>query len=211
MADIFELFKKISHKETAPFTPEFIIAGLGNPEQKYTFTRHNAGFLALDFISQKLGADVKTLKFRSLTGRAVIGSHSVLLMKPQTYMNRSGEAVKEAADFYKIPPERIYIICDDISMEVGNLRIRQKGSAGGHNGLKSIIYHLGTDVFPRFKIGVGSPADSAEIVNWVLGTVPVAQREGIRLCFERVLPALELMLQGDTEQAMCRYNGKVNA
>lgn len=212
MADIFDLFKKI---ETPAASPEAgpvsaLVVGLGNPGREYEHTRHNMGFLCMDILCEALHAKTDRSKFHALCGEATVAGQRVLLMRPQTFMNNSGESVREAADFYKIPPERVYVICDDISLDVGNLRIRTKGSAGGHNGLKSIIYHLNSDAFPRFKIGVGAPPDPAETVNWVLGTVPVSRRGEIRLCFDRVLPALELMLRGDAEQAMCRYNGKVN-
>ena len=208
MADIFALFKKLSHKETAPFTPEFIIAGLGNPEQKYTFTRHNAGFLALDFISQKLGADVKTLKFRSLTGRAVIGGRSVLLMKPQTYMNRSGEAVKEAADFYKIPPEKIIVISDDVHQAPGKMRIRKSGSSGGQKGLGDIIEKFGTEDIPRIRIGVGEkPTPEYDMAAWVLGKIPDADQEKMFKIFECVYDAMSLITGGRFDDAMGKYNG----
>ena len=209
MADIFELFKKISHgSETGRTPPEYIIAGLGNPDEKYTLTRHNAGFLALDYISQKLGVSVKTLKFKSLTGRAVIGGHSVLLMKPQTYMNRSGEAIREAADFYGIEPEKIIVLVDDIYQAPGRMRVRKSGSAGGHNGLKDIIEKLSSDNFPRIRIGVGEkPSPEYDLASWVTGKIPENDREKLFSVFGCVNDALPMMLDGKLDEAMGKFNG----
>lgn len=207
MADIFELLKKIS-SEKEPSPPEFIIAGLGNPDGKYTFTRHNAGFLALDYVAEKLGADVKKLKFKSLTGRAVIGGHSVLLMKPQTYMNCSGEAVREAADFYKIAPERIIVLVDDIYQAPGKMRVRKNGSAGGHNGLKDIAEKLSSENFPRIRIGVGEkPSPEYDLAAWVLGKIPDGDQKKMFNIFGCVYDALPMMLNGKTDDAMGKFNG----
>ena len=152
---------------------EYIIAGLGNPGSKYEMTRHNAGFLAIDLFAIEKEINIKRLKFHSLVGEVKIGEKKCLLMKPQTFMNNSGEAIAEAAKFYKIPPEKIIIISDDVSLDVGTIRIRRKGSAGGHNGLKSIISLLGSEDFPRIKIGVGKkPAPEYDLVDWVLGRFP---------------------------------------
>mgnify|MGYP003326452654 CR=1 FL=1 len=208
MADIFELFKKISKKKDTAFTPEFIVAGLGNPDEKYTFTRHNAGFLALDYISQKIGADVKNLKFKSLVGRTFIGGHSVLLMKPQTYMNKSGEAVKAAADFYKIPPEKIIVISDDVHQSPGKMRIRRSGSSGGQKGLGDIIEKMGTEDIPRIRIGVGEkPTPEYDMASWVLGKIPEEDQKKLFSVFGCVNDALPLILDGKTEDAMGKYNG----
>lgn len=209
MANIFDLFRSIEQTDKQSSGPvSAIVAGLGNPGAEYAHTRHNIGFLCMDILCDSLHTKTDRARFHALCGEASIGQNRVLLMRPQTFMNRSGEAIREAASFYKIPPERVFVIYDDVSLDVGVMRIRTKGSAGGHNGIKSIIEQLNSDRFPRIKIGVGTPPAGADLVNWVLGTVPVSQRDGIRTCFDHVLPALELMLNGDTEQAMCRYNGK---
>ena len=154
MSNIFDLFKKIERREsTAPVSA--ILVGLGNPGLEYERTRHNVGFVSIDYIAEKLGARIDRLKFHALVGEATVGESRVLLMKPTTYMNNSGVAVQEAAAFYKISPERVIVLHDEISFEPGKIRLRRKGSAGGHNGLKSIIAHLGSEDFPRIKIGVG--------------------------------------------------------
>ena len=156
MSNIFDLFKQIEKKDApAMGNLTHLVVGLGNPGDKYTFTRHNTGFLALDFIAEKCGVKVDRVRFKSLCADTRIGEHRVLLMKPQTFMNLSGEAVGDAADFYKIPPENIIVLFDDINFDVGAMRIRRSGSDGGHNGIKSIIYQLNSDAFPRVKIGVG--------------------------------------------------------
>lgn len=211
MANIFDLFRSIeSQNKTEPAAKSVsaIVAGLGNPGAEYAHTRHNMGFLCMDILCDKLHAKTDRVRFHALCGEATVGGNRVLLMRPQTYMNNSGEAIREAASFYKIPAERVFVIYDDMSLEAGTMRIRKKGSAGGHNGIKSIIAQLGTDAFPRIKIGVGAPPAGSDTVNWVLGTVPTSQRAGIAACFENVLPALELMLNGDIDTAMCKFNGK---
>lgn len=204
MADIFELFKKISSgedKKRAPVT--HIVAGLGNPGDKYYLTRHNAGFLAMDYISQKYGAKIDRVKYKSLCGEATIGGVSVLLMKPQTFMNNSGEAIIEAANFYKIAPENIIIICDDINLEVARLRVRRKGSDGGQNGLKSIVNHLGSDAFPRIRIGVGQkPHPDYDLAAWVLSEFRAEDKEKLFECFGRVCEGLEKVIAGDVDGAM---------
>lgn len=209
MADIFDLFKKIaSEKKTDSGNVEFIIVGLGNPGEKYTFTRHNAGFLAMDYISQKLGCKVNKVKFKSLVGDAAIGTHRVLLMKPQTYMNNSGEAVREATDFYKIPADHVIVISDDVAQAPGRMRIRKSGSAGGQKGLNSIIVHLGTQEFPRIRIGVGEkPNPEYDMADWVLGKIPEEDREKMFSIFGCVNDCLPLLLDGKTEDAMGKYNG----
>ena len=174
MKDLFELFKKIAaEKQQSGGAPEFLVVGLGNPGMGYVFTRHNAGFLAMDFLAEKLGVELKQSKFKSLTTAAAIGGRRVLLMKPQTYMNNSGEAVRAAADFYHIPPENILVISDDAAQEPGRMRVRRSGSDGGQKGLRSIIEHLGTDAFPRIRIGVGQkPRADYDMADWVLGKIP---------------------------------------
>ena len=206
MSNIFDLFKKIEKKEDAkPVT--HIIAGLGNPGTEYEKTRHNAGFLAIDYIASHFNANVNRLKFKALVGEADISGKRVLLMKPQTFMNSSGEAIGEAASFYKISPENILILHDEISFDAGNMRIRRKGSAGGHNGLKSIIAHLSSDAFPRIKIGVGQkPNPEYDLVKWVLGRFPDADMKKIEDRFPDILNSAELILSGDIDGAMNKYS-----
>lgn len=209
MADIFDLFKKISsEKKSDTGNIEYIIVGLGNPGEKYTFTRHNAGFLTIDYISGKLGVKANKVKYKSLVCDTTIGTHRVLLMKPQTYMNNSGEAVREAADFYKIPAERIIVISDDVAQTPGRMRIRKSGSAGGQKGLNSIIVHLGTDQFPRIRIGVGEkPNPEYDMADWVLGKIPEADQEKLFSIFGCVNDCLPLMLDGKIDDAMGKFNG----
>lgn len=209
MADIFDLFKQISKQNTAPTAaPTHIIAGLGNPGKEYEKTRHNAGFMALDHLSAKLGADVSRLKFKALCGEAQIGTHRVLLMKPQTFMNLSGEAVREAAAFYHIEPQNIIVIYDDVNLDVGRLRVRGKGSDGGHNGIKSIIYQLSSDAFPRVRVGVGKkPHSDYDLASWVLSTFGKQEQEKLFATFDTVQKGVELLLAGDLATAMQTCNG----
>ena len=204
--DIFELFKKIEKKNSVqPIT--HIICGLGNPGKEYELTRHNAGFLAIDYIAAECGVKIDRLKFHALTAEAVIGDLRVLLMKPQTYMNNSGEAVGEASAFYKIPPQNVIILHDEISFDAGIIRIRRKGSAGGHNGLKSIIAHLNSEEFPRIKIGVGKkPTPETDLVSWVLGRLPDSDIEKIKEKFEPIRDSVMLIASGKTDDAMCKYS-----
>lgn len=206
---VFDIFKKLE-AERAPAPsgpPEFIVCGLGNPGTQYENTRHNAGFMALDTLAEKLGADVKKLRFKSLTADVSIGGVRCLLMKPTTFMNNSGEAVTEALSFYKLPPEKLLVMYDDISLDVGRLRIRKKGSDGGHNGIKSIIYLTGSDTFPRIKIGVGAkPHPDYDLAAWVLGMFPKEQGEVLEKTFCNAAAAAELIVAGKTDEAMNRYN-----
>ncbi len=186
---------------------EYIIAGLGNPGSKYEMTRHNAGFLAIDLFAIEKEINIKRLKFHSLVGEVKIGEKKCLLMKPQTFMNNSGEAIAEAAKFYKIPPEKIIIISDDVSLDVGKIRIRRKGSAGGHNGLKSIISLIGSEDFPRIKIGVGKkPAPEYDLVDWVLGRFPKELEPDLKSALENAAKAIPLIVNGNTDRAMNLYN-----
>lgn len=186
---------------------EYIIVGLGNPGKKYEMTRHNAGFLALDMLADKEGFEFKKLKFHALIADEMIGGKRCLLMKPQTMMNNSGEAVYEAASYYNIPDENIIIIYDDISLDVGKTRIRRKGSAGGHNGIKSIISCLGSDEFPRIKVGVGKkPNARYDLVDWVLGEFPKDCRDDLNAALKNSNEALELMVNDNIDQAMNLYN-----
>ena len=205
MADIFDLFKQIADKKASSTSEPIshIVVGLGNPGDKYFHTRHNAGFLALDYISQKASTRIDRSKFKALTGEAIIGGKRVLLMKPQTFMNNSGEAVSEAASFYKIKPENIIVIFDDISLDVGRMRVRRDGSAGGHNGIKSIIEHTGSDKFPRLKIGVGQkPHPDYDLANWVLSEFSKEDKEKLFSMFVASYEGLEKILSGDIDSAM---------
>jgi PTH1 family peptidyl-tRNA hydrolase len=206
MSNIFDLFKKIEKKENAlPIT--HIIAGLGNPGAEYAKTRHNAGFMAIDFIASKCGVKIDRLKFKALTAEVNIGGARVLLMKPQTFMNSSGEAIGEASAFYKIPAENIIVLHDEISFEPGKMRIRRKGSAGGHNGLKSIIAHLSSEDFPRVKIGVGQkPSPDYDLVAWVLGRFSAEDIEMLCGQFDNIFSSCELIVSGKIDEAMNKYS-----
>ncbi len=206
---VFDIFKKLdAEKAPMPSGPvEYIIVGLGNPGTKYENTRHNAGFMALDTLAEDIGADVKRLKFKSLTADVSINGVHCLLMKPTTFMNNSGEAVVEALNFYKLTTEHLLVIYDDISMDVGRTRIRGKGSDGGHNGIKSIIYLTGSDVFPRIKIGVGAkPHPDYDLADWVLGMFPKEQGEAIEAAFKNAAEAAKLIVSGKMNEAMNKYN-----
>lgn len=199
-------FKKKDFSQSSG-SPEFIIAGLGNPGKEYEYTRHNTGFLTLDRLCVEQKTEIKKLKFKSLMGDTVIGGHRCLLVKPQTFMNNSGEAIREIAAFYKIPPERIIVIFDDISLPCGKLRIRRKGSDGGHNGIKSIIYHLNSDNFPRIKIGVGEkPHPDYNLADWVLSTFSKDEMEELMKAIQKAVDVLPDMLDGNIDRAMNKAN-----
>ena len=187
--------------------PDYIVAGLGNPGRKYETTRHNSGYMFIDCLADKYSCEVKKIKFKALTETVEISGKKCLLMKPSTFMNNSGESIREAASFYKIPPENILVIFDDISLPVGKMRIRRKGSDGGHNGIKSIIYHLKSDEFPRIKLGVGEkPNPDYDLADWVLSSF---SQEDIRIMREVVkdaVSAAEMIIAGDTDRAMSKYN-----
>lgn len=205
--DIFELFKKIEKKEDNKTPITHMIVGLGNPGDKYKTTRHNAGFLALDYASKKWGCSITTSKFEALTAEAIVGGNRTLLLLPQTFMNLSGNAVGKAAKFYKIEPQNITVVFDDISLDVGKMRIRKKGSAGGHNGIKSIIENLGTDEFPRIKIGVGKkPHPEMDLADWVLSNFSKDEQDSLSKMYDAVADALTLMNKGETDKAMNNFN-----
>lgn len=186
---------------------EYIVAGLGNPGPKYEGTRHNAGFMALDALAGKAGARVDHLKFKGLCGNAVIGGKKVLLLKPSTYMNLSGQSVLEAMRFYNVPPEKTIILLDDISFPPGRLRIRLKGSDGGQNGMKNIIYLAGKDTFPRVKLGTGDRPDPRwDLADWVLSRFSESDLKLFREAEEHACSAVELMVQGKAAEAMNLYN-----
>lgn len=202
---IFDIFKQI---EKPPQTPiEYIIAGLGNPGTQYEDTRHNCGFMAAETIAEDHNTEIKRLKFKSLTCEVQLGEKRCLLMKPSTFMNNSGEAVEEAARFYKIPPEKILIIYDDINLDVGKLRIRSKGSDGGHNGMKSIILHLNSDNFPRIRIGVGKkPHPDYDLADWVLSRFTKDEGKLLEPSLKDAAQAAELIVNGKINEAMNKFN-----
>lgn len=205
---IFDIFKQLENKEPAPSgAVEYIIAGLGNPGTEYENTRHNIGFMTIDTLCEKYKVSCKKLKFKSLTCDVMISGKRCLIMKPSTFMNKSGEAVTEAMSFYKIPPERTIIVYDDISLEPGKMRIRRKGSDGGHNGIKNIIYLSESDMFPRIKMGVGAkPHPDYDLADWVLGHFKKEDGEKLEQCFQNAVSALELMVEGKTDMAMNKFN-----
>ena len=184
-----------------------MIAGLGNPGTQYETTRHNAGFRAMDALAEVCGVSIDRLKFKSLCGDAMIGGKRVLLLKPQTFMNNSGEALRDAAAFYKIPAERMIVLYDDISLKPGKLRIRMKGTDGGHNGIKSIIYLTGKDTFPRVKIGVGAKPDPRwDLADWVLSSCQGEDADALVQALKKVPEACELLVQEKSAEAMNRFN-----
>ena len=186
----------------------WLIVGLGHPGEKYENTRHNVGFQVVDELAERQNAPVQKLKFKALTNLLTISGEKVLVMKPVTYMNLSGEAVRPAADFYKIPPERILVISDDTALDPGKLRIRQKGSAGGHNGLKNIIQHLGTDQFPRVKVGVGEkPHPDYDMADWVLSKFVGEDLKTITAAIEKAAKAVECLIAEGPDKAMNKFNG----
>ena len=186
--------------------PEYLIVGLGNPGQQYENTRHNAGFRAVDALAGALGCELKRIQFKGLTGTAALGGHRVLLLKPSTFMNLSGQSVQEAMAFYKLPPEKVLVIFDDISLEPGKLRIRRKGSDGGHNGIKNIIYLSGKDTFPRIKMGVGKkPNPNWDLADWVLSRFSEEEGKALLDAANRAAAAAELIVQGKIDEAMNRY------
>ena len=187
----------------------YIIAGLGNPTKQYEGTRHNVGFDVIDRIADEYNISVETRKGKALTGTGIIAGRKVLLAKPQTYMNLSGESLRALTDFYKIDVEtELLVIYDDISLDVGQLRIRKKGSAGGHNGIKSIISHLGTNVFTRIKVGVGEKPEGYDLADYVLGHFSKDDRAKMQEGYTRAMHAAEMLVAGDVEQAMNEYNKK---
>ena len=186
---------------------EFLVVGLGNPDRKYENTRHNAGWLAIDYIADKLGCDVNKIKYKSLIGTCSVGDAKVMLMKPTTYMNNSGQAVVEAMNFYKIPPENVIVLLDDISLDVGKMRIRSKGSDGGQKGMRSIIYLSGSDKFPRVKIGIGAkPNPEWELADWVLSKFSNDEFKTLEKIFENTADAVKLIVDGKIDRAMNLYN-----
>lgn len=188
---------------------DFLVVGLGNPGSKYWNTRHNVGFAALDALADKLHTKVDRVKFQGLTGQGTWEGRKLILLKPTTYMNLSGQSVQAAARFYKIPPEHILVMFDDISLEPGRLRVRKNGSAGGHNGVRSIISCIGSQEFPRVKIGVGAkPHPDYDLADWVLSTFPLDQRQAMDETYKKAAEAALLVITQGTEAAANRFNGK---
>lgn len=198
-------FKKKTSSISMPVSGpvEFIIAGLGNPGKEYELTRHNAGFLCIDVLCNREHFTTDRIKYKALCADVMINGHRCLVMRPQTYMNNSGEAIKEAAFFYKIPPERCIVIFDDIDISLGALRIKKKGSAGTHNGIKSIIAHLGSDNFPRIKIGVGNkPHPDYDLKDYVLGSFSKQEQTTLKNTMEKACDAISLIVGGDIDKAL---------
>ena len=194
------LFKK-------PGGVSWLIVFLGNPGLKYEGTRHNAGFMAADAMAKEKNISINRARFKALTATVDIGGESVMLMKPQTFMNLSGEAVIQAVRFYKIPPEKIIVVFDDISLPCGKLRIRRKGTDGGHNGIKSIIYHLNSDQFPRIKIGVGAkPNPEYDLADWVLSKFGKDDTEQLKAAITKATEVLPFILDGEIDKAMNKAN-----
>ncbi len=186
---------------------EYIVAGLGNPDRKYENTRHNSGFIMIDYIADKLGVRINRVKFKSTVAEARINGHRVLLMKPSTYMNNSGQAVVEAMKFYKIPAEKVVILLDDVNLDVGKMRIRSKGSDGGQNGMKNIIYLSGSDRFPRIKIGIGKkPNPEYDLAAWVLSKFTKDEIKLLEKIAENSYEAVQLILDDNIAEAMNRFN-----
>ena len=207
MADIFDLFKKIESTSASTSPVTHIVVGLGNIGKQYEKTRHNAGFIAIDRIADAWGCKVDRVKFHSTVGEAVFKDKRILLMKPSTLMNNSGVAIGEAAAFYKIPPENVIVLHDEISFDPGIIRIRRKGSAGGHNGLKSVIAHLSSEEFPRVKIGVGKkPTPDYDLVDWVLGKFSDADLKAISDRLDDIRLACEDIICGNIDAAMNKYS-----
>ncbi len=201
---MFNLFSK-----TAAGPVEFLVVGLGNSGREYENTRHNAGFMAVDRIAETIGVKIDRLKFKSLCAEGMLSGRRILLLKPSTFMNLSGQAVQEAASFYKIPPEKTLVFMDDISLEPGHVRIRRKGSDGGHNGIKNIIYLTGSDQFPRVKIGVGAkPHPDYDLAKWVLSRFSADELKALDGVLEHAADMASLILSGRMDEAMNVYNGK---
>lgn len=208
---IFDIFKSIENERSANTSGKisWIVAGLGNPGLAYANTRHNAGFMGLDKLAEMNNIDINIKKFKGDCGDGMIGTQRCLLIKPGTFMNLSGEAISAAADFYKIPPKKVVIMYDDITLPPGKLRIRRKGSAGGHNGMKSIIALLGTDEFPRIRIGVGAkPRPDYDLADWMLSKFSDEDKELLISALENAAKAAELIVQCKIDEAMNKYSSK---
>lgn len=208
LANIFDLFKKIGQEvpQASPITR--VVACLGNPGEKYTHTRHNCGFICADYLFQKYHASPWRIRFQALCAECVIGGFRTLIMKPQTYMNNSGEAVREALAFYKLTPSAVVVICDDISFACGRMRIRADGSDGGQRGLRSVIQELNTDKFPRIRLGAGQKPEQYDMADWVLSQFTKEEEKALFDRLEDAAEALPLLFSGEIETAMSRCNGR---
>ncbi len=203
---VFDIFKR---QQEEPQKIEWIVAGLGNPGSRYENTRHNAGFRVLDRYCEKSSQKIDRMKFRALTGTGLLGGEKVLFIKPQTFMNLSGEAIRDAAVFYKIPPERIIVFSDDVSLDAGVLRVRAKGSSGGQNGLKNIICQLGSEEFPRVKIGVGKkPRPDYDLAAWVLSKFPEDDEALVNAACDDAIKAAACIISEGCQSAAQKFNGK---
>lgn len=205
---IFDVFDRISaNSQNARGKIEYVIAGLGNPGLEYENTRHNAGFIALDMLARQCGEEINRMQFKGRTADVMLGDKRCLLLKPTTYMNNSGESIVQALEFYKLDVSSLIVVCDDISLDVGRLRIRRKGSHGGHNGLRSICELTGSDSYERIKMGVGKkPHPDYDLAKWVLGKFGKEDMEKLNTAAENACECIKLMVQGKTDQAMNKYN-----
>ena len=197
---------KLFSKNEAPSGADWLIVGLGNPGPKYDGTRHNTGFLMIDALAEHFNCEVRRVKFKGLYGKCKIAGQDVVLLKPSTFMNLSGQSVTDAMNFFHLPPERVRLLFDDISLDVGKTRIRLKGSDGGHNGVKNIIYLSGSDRFPRMKIGIGHKPEGWDLADWVLSRFSKDERKRLAGVAENVIAAAELILGGQADKAMNRFN-----
>ena len=206
LEEIFERLK-LNKKPAPQGKVEWLIVGLGNPGAKYAATRHNAGFIAVDRLAEKENFEIKKIKFKSLICDTVLDGKRCIIMKPSTFMNNSGEAVGECVNFYKIVPENVLIIYDDINFDAGVMRIRKKGSDGGHNGMKSIIYHLNSDNFPRIRLGVGSkPNPDYDLASWVLSSFSESEKNAFEGAVDNATEAIKLIISGQIDSAMNKFN-----
>lgn len=199
------MMKLFSKKESAGGA-DWLIVGLGNPGTKYEATRHNAGFMMVDALAESTGCEVRRIKFKGLYGKGKLAGQDVVLLKPSTFMNLSGQSVTEAMNFFHIPAERVLVIFDDISLDVGRTRIRLKGSHGGHNGMKNIIYLSGSDQFPRVKIGVGNKPEGWDLADWVMNRFTKDEMKLLEGVAKNVCEAVELIVSGHADRAMNRFN-----
>lgn len=206
----FNRAKQLKKEIEADGKSPFLVVGLGNPGKQYGGSRHNVGFDAVDYVAKELGVSIQKSKFQGLYEVATIKGQKVIFLKPQTYMNLSGTSVRQICDFYKIPPKNVIVLFDDISLAPGKVRIRTKGSHGGHNGIRNIIDYLQTDEFPRIKIGVGErPNPNYDLADWVLSRFTQKEREEVEGAIAKCPDIIELLVQGETTEAMNQYNGKL--
>lgn len=207
MAGIFDLFKKIEKKREPAAPVSFAVVGIGNPGANYVNTRHNAGFMVIDSFAEELGVKIDRAKFHALCGEATVGGVHIILVKPQTFMNSSGIAVREVANYYKIPADHILVISDDITLPVGRMRLRKNGSAGGHNGLKSIIAELGSEDFPRLRMGVGEkPHPDFPLVDWVLSKFTEDELKAYAAEYSAAKEGIKTVISGDIDKAIALCN-----